>query len=138
MPAPTISTSKCSTLCEAEMVREGAVTFMRFNLCPKPISRCRKFSSGHSRDIQDNATRRAAALAVAAHGDADAGDGEAVADEYWRIWHAQRGGDFSFRRRIELQQGDVGGGAMRQHCIHLEGGMDGDAFDVLKRRRSRA
>src|SRR3954454_18875906 len=28
MPAPTISTSKCSTFCAAEILREGAVTFI--------------------------------------------------------------------------------------------------------------
>ena len=76
----------------------------------------------------------AAALAVAAHGDADAGDGEAAADDDRDIGHAERGRRLALGRRRQLQQRDIGRRAMRQHRLHVEAGMNGDALDVLQRR----
>ena len=35
---------------------------------------------------------------------------------------------------IELQQRDIGGGAMRRHRLHAESGMDRDVLDVLQLR----
>ena len=69
----------------------------------------------------------AAALAVAADGDADAGDGEAAADGNRNVWHAKQRRRLALGRRVQLQQRDIGGGAMRQHRIHFEAGMDRDA-----------
>ena len=62
----------------------------------------------------------AAALAVAADGDADAGDGEAAADGNRNIWHAKQRGRLAVGRLLQLQQRDIGGGAVRQHRIHFE------------------
>ncbi len=80
----------------------------------------------------------AAALAVAADGDADAGNGEAAADVDRNIWHAKDGRRFALGGRVQLQQRDIGGGAVRQHRIHLEAGMDRDAADDLQRGLARA
>src|SRR5262249_278247 len=80
----------------------------------------------------------ATALAIAAHGDADAGDDEAAADDDWNIRHAKGSRRLALGRLIELQQRAIGTGAMRQHRIHLEVGMDRDAAQGLQRRVARA
>src|SRR6266702_4647790 len=68
--------------------------------------------------------RGATALAITAHGDADAGDGEAAANLNRNIRRANRHRRFSLEWNIELQQRHVGGGAMRLHGLHVEIGMD--------------
>ena len=78
-------------------------------------------------------TRGAAALAVAAHGDADAGDGEAAADES-EYWACRRRPMFSLEWNFQLQQCHVGGGAMRLHRLHVEVGMDRDGAHILQLR----
>ena len=34
--------------------------------------------------------------------------------------------------RAKLQQRHIGSGAMRQHCLHVEAGMDGDRLHILQ------
>ena len=76
----------------------------------------------------------AAALAVAAHGDADAGDREAAADDDGDVGQAERRRRLALGGRTQLQQRHIGRRAMRQHRLHVEAGMNGDALDILQRR----
>ena len=76
----------------------------------------------------------AAATALAANGHADAGDAEAAAGDNRYLRRAKNRRDFPLRRRFELQQRHVGGGAMGRHRLHIEGGMNADVFHVPQLR----
>jgi hypothetical protein len=75
-----------------------------------------------------------AALALATDGHADAGDGETAAGDNRDLRYTEIGGIFPIGRRLELQQRHIGGGAMRRYRLHVEGGMNGNVFDVSQLR----
>src|SRR5450432_1003444 len=75
-----------------------------------------------------------AATALAADGDTDAGDGEAAADHDWNLRHAEHRGIFALRRRFELQQRYIGGGAVGEHRLQIEARVNAQVFHVLQLR----
>src|SRR5436190_10404821 len=75
-----------------------------------------------------------AALALTTDGDADAGDGEAAAGDNRDLRYTESGGIFPARRRLELQQRHIGGGAMRRNRLHAERGVNGDFADISQPR----
>ena len=75
-----------------------------------------------------------AAAAVANGCDAHAHDGEALTD----VDRHQRAADpnrLHGKRRGELQQADVGGGAVREHALRVKLRMRGHALDIKEARR---
>ena len=76
----------------------------------------------------------AAALAVTAHGDADAGDGEAAAGHDRNPGHADHRSLLAPGRGIESKQRDIGGSAVRRHRLHPESRVDRDVPDVAQLR----
>src|SRR5205085_10668369 len=80
--------------------------------------------AGLARRNESGDTRRAATLAIATHGDADAGDDEAAADLDRNIRRADRHRRFSLEWNFQLQQRHVGGSAMCLHRLHVEIRMD--------------
>src|SRR5712675_3074481 len=75
---------------------------------------------------QASDTNGPAALALATDGHADTGDGETAAGDNRDLRYTEIGGIFPIRRRFELQQRHVGGGAMRRYRLHVEPGVNGD------------
>src|SRR5258705_1270648 len=91
-------------------------------------------SSGLAGRDQAGATYGPAALALATDGHTDAGDGETAAGDNRDLRYTEIGGMFPVRRRFELQQRHVGGGAMRRYCLHVEPGVNGDFSDIPQLR----